>query len=119
MPRRKTFTAAVLGGALFTAAAIAQGTFAQGTGRWTTGMPMPSSRTEIAVAEVGGKIYVVGGFRGERELEIYDPSTDRWNRRCDAADTRSLAHYLGHRNLQSTARYTTLSTDRFKGFWKD
>jgi hypothetical protein len=34
---------------------------------------MPSARTEIAVAEVGGKIYVVGGFGGERELEIYDP----------------------------------------------
>ena len=28
-------------------------------------------------------------------------------------DTRSLAHYLGHRNLQSTARYTALVSDRF------
>ena len=26
-------------------------------------------------------------------------------------DTRSLAHYLGHRNLQSTARYTALAPD--------
>jgi integrase len=26
----------------------------------------------------------------------------------DGQDTRSLAHYLGHRNLQSTARYTRL-----------
>jgi type 1 fimbriae regulatory protein FimE len=34
-------------------------------------------------------------------------------------DTRSLAHYLGHRNLQSTARYTALAPDRFKGFWND
>jgi hypothetical protein len=24
-----------------------------------------------------------------------------------------------HRNLQSTARYTALAPDRFKGFWKD
>ena len=31
-------------------------------------------------------------------------------------DTRSLAHYLGHRNLQSTARYTALAPDRFKDF---
>jgi integrase len=37
----------------------------------------------------------------------------------DGADTRSLAHYLGHRNLQSTARYTALAPDRFKGFWRD
>jgi type 1 fimbriae regulatory protein FimE len=34
-------------------------------------------------------------------------------------DTRSLAHYLGHRNLQSTARYTALAPDRFRGSWKD
>ena len=37
----------------------------------------------------------------------------------DGHDTRSLAHYLGHRNLQSTARYTALAPDRFKGFWQD
>jgi len=29
---------------------------------------MPSSRTEVAIAELGGKIYVVGGFSGERDL---------------------------------------------------
>jgi type 1 fimbriae regulatory protein FimB/type 1 fimbriae regulatory protein FimE len=34
-------------------------------------------------------------------------------------DTRSLAHYLGHRNLQSTARYTALAPDRFARFWED
>jgi type 1 fimbriae regulatory protein FimB/type 1 fimbriae regulatory protein FimE len=34
-------------------------------------------------------------------------------------DTRSLAHYLGHRNLQSTAQYTALAPDRFQGWWKD
>jgi type 1 fimbriae regulatory protein FimB/type 1 fimbriae regulatory protein FimE len=37
----------------------------------------------------------------------------------DGHDTRSLAHYLGHRNLQSTARYTALAPDRFAGFWQD
>jgi type 1 fimbriae regulatory protein FimB/type 1 fimbriae regulatory protein FimE len=37
----------------------------------------------------------------------------------DGQDTRSLAHYLGHRNLQSTARYTALAPDRFAGFWED
>ena len=41
---------------------------------------MPSARTEVAVAEVDGKIYVVGGFGGERELEIYDQAADRWSR---------------------------------------
>lgn len=37
----------------------------------------------------------------------------------DGHDTRSLAHYLGHRNLQSTARYTALAPDRFAKFWTD
>ena len=34
-------------------------------------------------------------------------------------DTRSLQHYLGHKNIQHTVRYTELSPDRFRGFWKD
>jgi type 1 fimbriae regulatory protein FimE len=37
----------------------------------------------------------------------------------DGHDTRSLAHYLGHRNLQSTARYTALAPERFAKFWQD
>src|SRR5687768_5316384 len=52
----------------------------QGTGRWTSARPMPSERSEVAVAEVGGRIYVIGGFDGQTELEIYDPSADRWSR---------------------------------------
>ena len=32
-------------------------------------------------------------------------------------DTRSLA-YLGHKNIQHTVRYTELSPDRFKDFWR-
>jgi integrase len=33
-------------------------------------------------------------------------------------DTRALQAYLGHRNIQHTVRYTELSPDRFKQFWK-
>ena len=33
-------------------------------------------------------------------------------------DTRSLQAYLGHRNIQHTVRYTELSPDRFKNFWR-
>jgi integrase len=33
-------------------------------------------------------------------------------------DTRSLQSYLGHRNIQHTVRYTELSPDRFKDFWR-
>lgn len=34
-------------------------------------------------------------------------------------DTRSLQHYLGHKNIAHTVRYTDLTPDRFKGFWRD
>lgn len=34
-------------------------------------------------------------------------------------DTRAIQHYLGHKNIQHTVRYTQLSPDRFKEFWKD
>jgi type 1 fimbriae regulatory protein FimE len=34
-------------------------------------------------------------------------------------DTRSLQHYLGHKNIAHTVRYTELAPDRFKSFWKD
>lgn len=34
-------------------------------------------------------------------------------------DTRAIQHYLGHKNIQHTVRYTQLSPDRFKDFWKD
>jgi integrase len=34
------------------------------------------------------------------------------------ADTRSLQAYLGHKNIQHTVRYTELSPDRFKDFWR-
>lgn len=37
----------------------------------------------------------------------------------DGHDTRAIQHYLGHRNIQHTVRYTELAPDRFKTFWRD
>ncbi len=37
----------------------------------------------------------------------------------DGHDTRAIQHYMGHRNIQHTVRYTELTPDRFNGFWKD
>jgi site-specific recombinase XerD len=34
-------------------------------------------------------------------------------------DTRSLQAWLGHRCIQHTVRYTELSPDRFRDFWRD
>ena len=34
-------------------------------------------------------------------------------------DTRALQAWLGHKNIQHTVRYTELSPDRFRDFWRD
>jgi integrase len=36
----------------------------------------------------------------------------------DGQDTRSIQLYLGHKNIQHTVRYTELSPDRFRDFFK-
>lgn len=37
----------------------------------------------------------------------------------DGQDTRALQHYLGHKNIQHTVRYTEMAPGGFKDFWKD
>lgn len=37
----------------------------------------------------------------------------------DGHDTRAIQHYLGHKNIQHTVRYTQLSATRFQNFWRD
>jgi len=37
----------------------------------------------------------------------------------EGRDTRALQHYLGHKNIMHTVRYTELSPERFKDFWED
>ena len=34
-------------------------------------------------------------------------------------DTRTLQHYLGHRSIEHTVRYSELAADRFAGLWHD
>ena len=83
MPRFKTFTAALLSGGR-----------RRGLGPKYRPLdhrhPDALGPDRVAVAEVGGKIYLVGGFGGERELEVYDPASDRWSR--GASIPRPLHH---------------------------
>ena len=37
----------------------------------------------------------------------------------DGHDTRALQHYLGHKNITHTVRYTEMAPDRFRTFWRD
>ena len=48
-------------------------------GIWTALAPMPTPRSEVAVVELYGLVYVFGGFgEGATAAEAYDPATDSW-----------------------------------------
>lgn len=68
-----------------------------GQGRWTTKAPIPTPRSEVAVAEVNGKIYVLGGFsaKGQAVHEEYDPAADRWRSRATMPQPLNHAGAVG------------------------
>ena len=37
----------------------------------------------------------------------------------DGVDTRTLQHYLGHKNIRHTVIYTELSPHKFRNLWRD
>jgi N-acetylneuraminic acid mutarotase len=53
-------------------------------GTWTVAAPLPTARQEVAVAVLGGHVYVIGGLGETAEplntVESYDPAADRWRR---------------------------------------
>src|SRR2546428_235187 len=55
-------------------------------GKWTSLAPMPTARQEVAVAELNGRVFVIGGFgpggEGGAPLEGYDPAAGRWGARA-------------------------------------
>ena len=57
-----------------------------GMGAWITKAGMIHSRSEVAVGEVGGKIYVLGGYAdgnvAQTLNEEYDPVQDTWRERA-------------------------------------
>jgi len=65
------------------------------SGAWRTLAPMPTPRTEVAVAELNGKIYVIGGFEADgspsAKVEVYDPTTDTWSEHLSLPEPRHHA----------------------------
>ena len=52
-------------------------------GIWSRLAPLPTPRSEVAAAELNGKIYVFGGFGpGAVSNEEYDPKADTWRKRA-------------------------------------
>ena len=72
--RRRTALALALGALI--------GAPQNGEAAWSERAPLPEARQEVAVAELSGQVYVLGGFRSDGSVadtvEIYDPDGDTW-----------------------------------------
>ena len=60
------------------------------TGSWMTGADMPTPRGELCAEILNDKIYTIGGHRGkltnergEKIVEVYNPTTDTWTSAAD------------------------------------
>src|SRR5262245_21974143 len=84
----------------------------------------------VFVSERGGPISPIGFHRliqrvGEAAKMPFPIHPHMLRHACgfklanDGHDTRALQHYLGHKNIQHTVRYTEMAPDRFKDFWRD
>jgi len=64
--------------------------------RWDILAPMPSPRTEVAVAAIGEKIYVIGGFNRSSQttdtVEVYNTITNTWH---SASSLPIKLHHVG------------------------
>jgi integrase len=83
----------------------------------------------VFVSERGGPIGPIGFHRliqrlGEAAKMPFPIHPHMLRHACgfklanDGHDTRALQHYLGHKNIQHTVRYTDMAPDRFKNFWR-
>jgi N-acetylneuraminic acid mutarotase len=89
---------------------------------WSTGMVMPTIRTELAVAEHGGRIYVAGGYGGPSAFEGYDPDSNAWVQLADLPvplDHPSLAAGGGLIYLTGGDGAALYSYDPAKDEWVD
>src|SRR5258708_33828996 len=66
---------------VFAAALFAAGPALSQEGAWTMKQPLAAPRNEVALAAVGGKLYVVGGSVGGEaapQIDQSDPASNGW-----------------------------------------
>ncbi len=67
------------------------------TDTWTPVAPLPSARSDLAAATVGGKIYVFGGIDAAgtflNDVDVYDPITNAWSTAPADMPTARAAFY--------------------------
>jgi N-acetylneuraminic acid mutarotase len=98
---------------------------------WRTKVSMPTARKNAAAAEVGGKIYVIGGdydmsSRWLTVVEEYDPGTDKWTTKASlpagrrfhaAAAVGGKIYVFGGQNLSLGTVSTTYEYNPVADSW--
>ena len=62
--------------------------------KWELKAPMSTNRSGLGAGVIDNKIYVIGGFNGNKNewlsnLEVYDPATDTWLNKTSMGNKRS------------------------------
>jgi N-acetylneuraminic acid mutarotase len=82
MADRSLLLAMVCGSGLVLACAAGAAADAPEPGTWAQRAPLIEPNSEFAVAEVNGRLYILGGYPASREtvrtVQIYDAGADRW-----------------------------------------
>src|SRR5690349_16296583 len=81
---------------LLTATVNDHGVFAQ-PGTWTSKTPLPTPRSHLAVGEVNGVLYAIGGMKDRpccpypfiATVEAYDRMTDTWTSKASMPTARA------------------------------
>ena len=83
LPARPRWLALILAGAVLGLGPTALVAGQAPPSGWTERAPMPIPRSETAIAELDGKIYVLGGYPAGRipsdVVQVYDTRTDTWD----------------------------------------
>ncbi len=105
---------------------------AQEPGQWAQRAPLLAPNSEFAVAELDGRLYILGGYPADREtvktVQIYDVATDRWelgpdlperNNHGMAASVNGKLYLIGGQTEASGETYvdTVYELDPAAGKW--
>ncbi len=110
MPTRRTFLcASVVNGKIYAIGGVIAGEpavpnphtraveeYDPATDTWTKKADIPTQRSCLSASAVDGKIYVIGGEKGDisspplATVEEYDPATDSWTRKANVPTARAF-----------------------------
>jgi N-acetylneuraminic acid mutarotase len=101
-------------------------------GQWMQRAPLLEPNSELAFAELNGKLYLLGGYPASRQtartVQVYDVATDRWelgpplpqpNNHGMAAGVNGRVYLIGGQTMADAPTYvdTVYELDPAKGAW--